>query len=192
MGTKKQETDQTTRTRIAPRSAQENEILSLLQGIVGQSAEQLGGGLGITQQDRDLAAESLGATGDITRRQLEDFIRGANLNLDEQLSSRGIQGSSIESVQRGVIGREGVRQFANIASQERGQQAQLLSQLPFQRNQALLQNLGLGQFIGQFGLQERLAQGTTTGTGTATESGFSFADLASLGQSAGSLGAGGG
>jgi len=194
MGSKTQ--TQTSTSQIKPRSAQEQQLLDMFTKLAKDAGGQLGDfdlssllsgeGLTPTESDIALSEQALGATGDIARRQLQDFVREGNLGLDETLSARGIQGSSIESVSRGLVGRDANRQFANIMDSERRQQADLLAQLPFQRagvqlgaNQALLQQLGLGQFASNFGLQERLGSATTRGK--QKTSGFTIGELAQLG-----------
>lgn len=194
---KKAETSQ--ETQIKPRSAQEQQLLDLFANLTQQAGGQLEGidlssllsGEGLVPQQSDirLAEQAIGATGSIARRELEDFVKQGNLGLDESLSARGIQGSSRESVERGLVQRDANRQAASMLDAESGRQANLLAQLPFQRagvqlnaNQALLARLGLGQFAGNFGLQERLA--STSTQGEQTESGFSAGDLAQLGSAA--------
>lgn len=198
MGEKKQTSQTTSRTTIDPRSQQESQLIRLFQGLANQAGSQLGefdlssllsgDSLVPTDSDFNLANQAIEATGSTARRQLQDFVREGNLGLDETLSARGVQGSSIEAVNRGLVTRDANRQLANILDSERGQQANLLTQLPFQRanvqlgaNQQLLQQLGLGQFASNFGLQERLAQGTTRGSGTQRQSGFSTGDLLETG-----------
>ncbi len=138
-----------------------------------------------TAQDRTLVAEAQNATGDIAKRQLEDLLRTANLGLDESLSARGVQGSSIESAQRAGVARDASRQIADLIDRQRQESASALINLPFQRagvqisaNQALLQQLGLGNVVANQGLQERLSQLTTTNT--QTESGISSGELVQL------------
>ena len=152
-----------------------------------------GEGLQPTASDRQLVETSFGATSDLATRALEDFIRESNLNLDEVLSSRGIQGSSIESVQRGLVGRDATRQLASILDRARGEGAQALMGLPFQRagvqlnaNQALFnQLLGAGGQAANFGLQERIADIDTSGYGSGTQTVTpSFLDYMQAGASA--------
>ncbi len=193
MGQKK--TTQTTETSIAPRTGQEQQLLQALTSLGISSADQLGDlsqlasgqGLVPTSQDQALVEQSIGASSDIARRQLEDFVGQQQLGLDESLSARGVQGSSIESVNRAVIGRDANRQFANLASAEAGRGADALMQLPFQRanvqlnaNQALFQRLsGSSNQVLSQALQERLAQSTSTST--QETSGMSFDEMAQIG-----------
>ena len=189
-------TSQTTSTTIPKRSSQEQRLMDLFEGIASQAGLDLGNldlnsllsgeGLTPTQSDRDLVAQSLGHTGDIVNRQFQDIVRQGNLGLDETLAARGIQGSSRESVERGVVSRDAGRQSANILSGAQQQGAQALQQLPFQRaqaqlsaNQALFQRLGLGQLTLDQSLQERLAQSTSNSE--QTTSGIGIGELASIG-----------
>lgn len=198
-----QKTTQTTTSSIPPRSGQEQQLLQMLTQLGIEGADQLGDlsqlasgqGLVPTAADQSLVEQSIGASSDIARRQLEDFVSQQQLGLDESLSARGVQGSSIESVNRAVIGRDANRQFANLASAEAGRGADALMQLPFQRanvqlnaNQALFQRLaGASQASLSQNLQERLAQGTSTST--QETSGMSFGDMAQIGTQIGAVAA---
>lgn len=202
MGSKKTEQKnwQETRTDMAPRSAGEQEMLNLLQQMASRSGGQIdfqalgdlasGQGLSPTEQDRQMVAENFGLTEDIAKRALEDFVRERNLGLDETLSSRGIQGSSIESVQRGLVDRDATRQLLSMLDRSRQEGNQQLMQLPFQRagmqlgaNQQLFnQLLQGGTTAAQFGLNERIADMDTSGWGTQrTETPYSFIDYSNAG-----------
>jgi len=189
MGSQKTETTsrQETKTQLAPRSAQEQQLLDALSSLTKGAGSQLdldalgrlasGEGLQPTAEDRRLTEESFGLTNQMAERALEDFVREQNLGLDEQLSARGIQGSSIEAVNRGLVRRDAGRQLADILDQSRREETQSLMQLPFQRagmqlnaNQQLFnQIIGGAQQGLQFGLNERIADIDTTGTGEQTE-----------------------
>ena len=169
----------TTQTNTIPQAGGQEAGLRQLLASLGQQAGGQFGDLsqlaqgnigGPTEQDRQLVEQSIGASADIARRELERTLAELQGQLGEQLSSRGIQGSSIEAVQRGQLGARGLDQIANLLSQESAQGGQALMNLPFQRaqtqlgaNQTLLQRLtGTGGLGAQLGLQERLAQGTST------------------------------
>lgn len=188
MGQRKEETTQESRTTtdLAPRTEQEQQMLDLLANAATQAGGALdvgaigkllsGEGLMPTESDRALVEESFGATEDLATRALESFVRQGNLGLDETLSSRGIQGSSIEAVQRAVVNRDAQQQLANILDKTRGESAQALMGLPFQRagvqlnaNQALFnQLLGGATNAATFGLNERIADIDTSGYGKST------------------------
>ncbi|HUW10462.1 MAG TPA: hypothetical protein VM537_12095 [Anaerolineae bacterium] len=193
MGNKK--STQTSTTSIAPAGGQEQQMMALLSKLGIESADQLsnlgnlanGQGLVPNSQDRALVEQSIGASSDMARRQLQGFVEQQQLGLDDSLSARGVQGSSIESMNRAVIGRDANRQFANMASQEQQQGAQALMQLPFQRanvqlnaNQALFQRLsGASNQVLSQSLQDRLANQTQTST--QEESGMSFNEMGQIG-----------
>lgn len=186
-----------TTTNVVPGAgAGEKEMQELLLQLMRQAGSQFdvggiasGQGLVPSEADQRLVEESIGAASDIGRRELDEFLRGRQLQFDEVASARGIQGSSIEAVQRGQIEKEGVRQFADMLSRQTQQGSQALMQLPFQRtqaqlgaNQQLLQAILGGGGTGlQAGLQERLA-----GTTTTTEQPLGPGDLLNLGGQLGS------
>jgi len=190
MGTQKTETTsrQSTETDLADRSPEEQQMIDLLKKAAGGVSDQLdpaaigkllsGEGLMPSQGDKDLVAESFGATKDMATRALEDWMREQQGGLDETLSARGIQGSSIESVQRGLVNRDATRQLADILDKSRGEGAQALMTMPFQRagmqlnaNQQLFnQLLGSGGNVANFGLQERVADIDTSGTASGEQS----------------------
>lgn len=173
-------------------------MLNLLSQLATQAGGQLdtnllsqlasGQGLQPTGQDQQLVENSFNATSDIAKRSLEDFIKQSNLGLDETLSSRGLQGSSIEAVDRSLVNRDAGRQLANILSQARGEASNALLQIPFQRantqlnaNQALFnQLLQSASGVTQYGLNERVANINTYGQGTQTRTPGAF-DYAQLG-----------
>lgn len=191
-------TTTTQETTIPGRGADESAILSLLRQITQDAGAQLGdlsglaqgdlGQLGPTEGDRELVRKSIGATRDIAQREIESLLAELKGQLGEQLGARGVQGSSIEAVQSGILSRDAGRQVADLLSQAQGQSAQALMNLPGQRagiqigaNQALFQRLiGAGGTGLNFGLGERAAQGTTTTTNP-----FGFADLAQIGANVG-------
>ena len=202
MGSKKTESSsrQETRTDLRPRTAQEQQMLDLLTRQAQSAGSQIdldaigqlasGEGLQATDADRQLVEENFGLTNDLATRALEDFVRQANLGLDESLSARGIQGSSIESVNRGLVNRDATRQLANILDQQSMRSNDQLMQLPFQRagmqlnaNQALFnQLLGGATNAATFGLNERIADIDTQGWGTGTQTTpYSFIDYMNAG-----------
>ena len=176
MGQQSQQT-QTTQTDVPAATGNEAQLLNLLSQLGLSAGGQLGdlsalaaGQMGApTQADRDLVEQSVGASTDIARRQLEQEIQQLMAQMDEQLAARGIQGSSIEAVNRGQVFGRGLDQIANMLSQQQAMGAQSLMNLPFQRaqtqigaNQALMQRLtGTAGAVMGTGLQERLAGATT-------------------------------
>jgi len=172
---------QTTESTKTIKGASGNE--AALNDLFTQLAKQAGANLGDlgdlggtpTGADQALIDQSIGASSDIARRELEKTLQQIMAQQSEALAARGIQGSSIESMMAGQVGSEGLRQFANQLSGEQQQGAQALMNLPFQRgqlelgrNQALMQRLtSLGGAVQQGGLQERL---NTIGSKTTQES----------------------
>lgn len=173
MGTK------TTTTNTIPEAGRQesgvrNQLEQLMQSLQGQFGDlgglaqgQLGG---VTADDLALITNTLDRTRDITQRNLGSLSQEGQARLSEQLSSRGISGASIESVDRAILERDLTRQGSNLLDQSRIEANQALMQLPFQRaqvqlgaNQTLLQGLlGAANPLLQ-GLQtDRLAQGTQT------------------------------
>ena len=195
MGSRK--TTERVETTMRPRSAQEQQMLNLLSQFAQQSGGQLdmralgqlasGQGLQSTPEDQRLVEQAFTSTSDIAKRSLEDFVRAGNLGLDETLSARGVQGSSIEGIERGMLNRDATRQLATMLDQARGQSAQALMQMPFQRagvqlsaNQQLFNQLLQGASgASQFGLQERIADIDTIGK---TKTPFSFGEALDIGQ----------
>jgi hypothetical protein len=187
------QTQETTKT-ISSASGNEaamNELFTMLAQQAGGQLGNLGPEMlgGPTAADRDLVAGSIGASTDIAKRELEVAMQQIMAQLSEQLASRGIQGSSIESMMAGQVGSQGLRSIADLVSQQQAQGGQALLNLPFQRaqteigrNQALLQRLtSLGGAVQQGGLQERLNTigSTTTAKQSATDTAMQ------LGQTAG-------
>ncbi len=171
--------------------------------LFAQIAQQAGGNLGSladldltpNSQDQALVDQSIGASSDIARRELEKTLQQIMAQQSESLAARGIQGSSIESMMAGQVGSEGLRQFANQLSGQQQQGAQALMNLPFQRgqmelgrNQALMQRLtSLGGAVQQGGLQERL---NTIGSTTTQTQQPGMAELMQLGASVGGMATG--
>jgi len=175
-------TTQDTSRTISGASGHEQALQQLFAQLAKSAGGQLGdlSGLasgqlqGPTAADQSLVEQSFGATADMARRGIDDEVTRLMSQLDEQLASRGIQGSSIESVNRGQVFGQGVNRMADVLSQLQGQQGQALMNLPFQRaqtqlgaNNALFQQIaGLGSPVLNAGLQERLNTINTSTTST--------------------------
>jgi len=192
-----QTTKQTTKNQINAQSASERQAMeSLLQGATsaGQQMGDLsaiaGGDMGMpTAYDQQLVEQSIGASTDIAERELRRRLEEMMAQYGEQMSARGIQGSSIEAMGAGQIYSGGLDQLANIISQGQGQGATALMNLPMQRaqtqigaNQALFQRLvGGAQPVMQAGLTERL---NTMTTQTKTQKPIDWANIALRGAAA--------
>lgn len=173
---------QTTETTLPPASAGETDIINLLRKFAKGGMSQLGdiGGLARgdmsafapTQADRDLVAQNIGFTADISRRSLEDQLAQMSAGLDEQYADRGISGASGEAFDRAILKRDALRQIASQLDQSRIEGNQALMNLPGQRagialnaNQLLYNRILGGLQPALAGLQTpRLAQGKTTQT----------------------------
>jgi hypothetical protein len=188
------ETKTTQTTTIPGAGGAEQSIIRLLQQLAQQSGGQLGdlsklaaGDIGgPTGQDMQLIADSIGRIAEITNREIARSSQQGQAQLGEQLLGRGVSGSSSESVQRAILESGLQDQLANTLSRAQAQGSQTALQLPFQRaglqlsaNQQLFNQLiGAGLPVAQMGLQERIAQPTTTQT---QEQGFGFNDIVALG-----------
>lgn len=186
---------QTTETTLPPASAGEKDIINLLRKFAKGGMDQLGdlGGLargdmsafGPTQADRDLVAQNIGFTADISRRSLEDQLAQMSAGLDEQYADRGISGASGEAFDRAILKRDALRQIANQLDQSRIEGNQALMNLPGQRagialnaNQLLYNRILGGLQPALAGLQTpRLAQAKTTQK--STPGGMDYFKLAS-------------
>ena len=165
----------TTTRELGTQSAEAGNFMQMLQQLAEQAGVQLGdlgdiagGDLSATPEDRRLIEESAGAASDIARRQAEDAYTFARGQTEETLISRGVDDSTIGAVTEAIQGKQYQQQLADIASQQQGQVASGLMQMPFQRaeaqisaNQAILQRIlgGSGQVL-NYDLQTRL--GSTT------------------------------
>lgn len=166
----------------------EQNLLQLMSQLASGQAGQLGdlSGLaagqigGPTGADQELIAQTIGRAGEAARGALQtqgDILAAQGR---EQLTSRGVSGSSAE-VLGTLLNQLGTQQSISqsiLGQQQQG--AQALMNLPFQRaqtqlsaNQALFnQILGAGQLPIQSLLQERIAQPTQTMTTQQSPLGF--------------------
>lgn len=124
---------------------------------------------GPNQYDLDLVQQSIGATGDMARRQMQMASTQGQAQLGEVLSSKGQTSSSIEDVKRMLMELGFDQNVANMVNQQQIQGSQALMQLPFQRanTQMNANQLLFNQLTGSAGMNlqtqlgERLAQTTT-------------------------------
>lgn len=89
--------------------------------------------LGVTPQDRALVEQSIGAAGDIARRELERQMPQLLDQASASAGARGISGGSGEVASRAIVGAEAQRSLADMLSRESIAGGQALLQLPFQR-----------------------------------------------------------
>lgn len=169
------DTETKTTTTIPGRSSQEEQIMQLLSRLAQQSGGQPGDlsklaqGIlgGPTTADKQLVAQSIGFAGEQARNQLSTLLPYLAAQQREAL---GGQMGSEETVQAilGGLGQQQQLTSSLLAQQQQGGQA--LMQLPFQRAQTQLsanqqlfnQIAGTANPLLQYGLQERVAQPTTT------------------------------
>ena len=171
-----------TKTTIPGASNQETEIRRLMQMLAEGGAGQLGDlsklaqgdltGLGPSGQDTQLVADSIGRARSIGEREANAASGEQQARLGELLSSMGMQGSSSEFVQRGMVSQDAQRMILNMIDQAQMAGGQALMNLPFQRanvamsaNQSLFNQIaGMANPLQQSLLQERMAQPTETQT----------------------------
>jgi hypothetical protein len=193
MGSSKETTTQT--NTIPGVGAQEGRMRDVLgqlaSGVqMGDISNLTSGNLQITAEDRALIEEisklSQRAAGDTIRSNAADTM-GA---IESNALDRGIGSSTIESVNKAVGMRQMQQSLDQSAitgqvtnAQQLREQALSRAGIQLNANQLLLQRiLGGAQSLAGLGLQERLAQGTTT---EVTEKPFDWAALMST---AGDLG----
>jgi hypothetical protein len=152
------------------------------------------GNISASDSDRKFIEIAQNAAAEIARKQAENNFASQKGQVEGRLLDKGMEGGSIEQVVTALMGKSNQDALNNIALQQQGQTAEQMTSLPFQRagvqlsaNQMLLQKLlGTSQPVLQAGLQERLAQTTTTSTGDP------FGTLAGLGMQVGTMFAPGG
>jgi hypothetical protein len=174
MGTKT-----TTETSTIPgRTGQEEEMQRLLAYLAEQASAQMGdlsalasGDMRATGDDRRFLGEAVGAGRDIAERQARSAYEDSTRMVEEDLAARGMDQSTIAAVVQALQGREYQRTLADVGSRAQEQTATGMLTLPMQRadaqlnaNRLLLERLmGGAGTLSAHGLQERLAQLTTTG-----------------------------
>jgi hypothetical protein len=128
------------------------------------------GNISASESDRQFIELAQNSAAEIARKNAENNFASQKRGVEEQLLSKGMEGSSIEAVQTALLGKSNQDALNNISLQQQGQAAEQMTSLPFQRagvqlsaNQLLLQKLlGAANPVMQQSLQERLAQRTTT------------------------------
>ncbi len=180
MGALSATSESNTQNSIPGANKDEQALLKLFAQIAKQAGGQMGdlsklasgdySALGPTGADQELVSKSIGAARDMAARNAEFTTAEQQAQLGETLASKGIQGSSIESVQRALLQRDAQRQIGNNVDQATIEGGQALLNLPGQRaqiqltaNQELMNRLsGAGGVSLQSMLQARLAQGKQT------------------------------
>ena len=165
----------TTTRELGEQSPEAQNFMKMLSQMAEQAGVQLGdlsgiagGDLSATAGDRKLIEESAGAAFDIAQRQAEDAYTFAKGQTEETLLQRGVDDSTIGAVTTALQGKQYQQTLADISSQQQGQVASGLMQMPFQRaeaqisaNQAILQRIlgGSGQVL-NYDVQSRLGAGS--------------------------------
>ena len=144
----------TTTEKVQGPGSQENELLQqlmkMVQGAGGAidmaALGKLASGQmqGPTESDYNLVQQSIGRTGEMAQREFQRQAGQQNAAIGENLTSRGIKGSSAELLQNLLGGQEMQGRLADLMAQSQNQGGQALMQLPFQRNE---QQMGANQLL---------------------------------------------
>ncbi len=171
--------DQTTTqtSEIGQASPEANQMIQVLtqlaqSGQLGDLSQLASGNIQANASDRALVEGATGAAYDTAARQAEQAYRDTQGQVEETLLQRGMDDSTVGAVTQAIQGREYQRQLGDIASQQQGQTAQGLMQMPLQRagmqvdaNRAILERI-LGGTSGVMGhnIQQQLGNVTQTMT----------------------------
>lgn len=184
---------QTQTNTIPGMGQQESEARALLAKLTGQMGGQMGdlgdlakGNFSFSPQDAALIQQIQRLTQEQARSGIQDNAALAMNSVEGNLLSRGLGGSSIEAVNKAMIGRQMSDALNQSTIQGQITSAQQLRQAALDRagiklnaNQLLLQKiLGSAGTLADLGLKERMAQTTTTQT---TEKPFDWGQAAGLG-----------
>ena len=177
MGTKKETSTQS--TTIGDIGQQEQSARDLLAQLAQSGVSQQGdltdlanGNLTLRPQDIALIQQIQQLSQEQARVGLQDNAKFAMNSVEGDLTARGLDDASIEAVNKALIGRNLQDSLDKSTIQGQITSAEQLRQAPLDNanvklssNQLLLQKiLGGANSVAGLGLQERLAQQTTTGT----------------------------
>lgn len=171
MGKKTESTSgsSSSKVTIGKAGADELAIREQLAAIIRDAAPQFGnlselagGRISFTQDDQSFLDQITKAQTDMERRERADLRLEGSRALDQSLGARGMEGSSIEAVERAIMERDLMRRSEDSSSKRQ----MLAAQLPYQRaeaqmgaNRLLLERLlGAANPALQASLSERLAQ----------------------------------
>lgn len=203
MGDKK--TVSTQQTTIGSAGAQEQGARDILSQLASSGVDQMGnlsdlasGNLSLSPQDTALIQQIQRLSQEQARIGVQDNATLAMNQVEGNLSARGLDNSSIEAVDKALIGRQLQQSLDQSTIQGQITSADQMRKsvydnagIKLNANQLLLQQILGGANSGaNLGLQERLAQGTTTST--QTQKGGQWADLAQTAARAGTAYATGG
>ncbi len=114
------------------------ERIRKLQSQLGSGTARIQGDIrnldfGITDQDKQQVEDSIGATSDMARSNLEKALPGILAQISGQTGARGLAGSSIEANNRAGAGAQALQGLQEILAREQSQGAMSLLQIPGQR-----------------------------------------------------------
>lgn len=192
MGSQKQETTQT--VTLPGMGDTERQARSLLSSLSSSGMDQLGNLSELAKGNVNLSPQMSALIEEINRRSMEQARAEARRNYEDMSSTvmdssleAGISGSSADAVNRAILGRQlqgtldaTTRQGQINSAEQMRQSAFDSAGVQLNANQLLLQRIlqGAGS-LAEMGLQERLAQPTTTTT--QKTGGMSWNSLAQLG-----------
>jgi hypothetical protein len=169
-----------TTNRAGPQSAEAQRAMQLMLGTMQDAAQSAGNindllktGFSVSPQDVQFAREANQASMDMARNQVQSNMPFMARMLQEAGLSKGQEGSTIDAINSALLGRESLLSLNNLASQQAGQTAQTLLNLPMQRmgmqlegNNALLSSLLQGgqSMLGYDAAMRQLNQTTTSKT----------------------------
>jgi len=177
-----QQTTQTRSVTFDEMGQQEASMRAVLEQLAQRGMLQLGdmssltsGRMDITPQDEAFIRQISALTGELQRGQAQQNYDTMSQQVEGQLLSRGLEGSSIEAVNQALLGRQlqqsldqGALQNQITSAQQLQQQAQNRAAVQLNANQLLLnQILNSAQGLAGMSLQERLTGQTITQTAEA-------------------------
>lgn len=186
-------TESTQQTAIPGMGGSARRMQELLEQAAIAASQELGGPISAdaTPEQLQHIQDIQERTGGVAMSQMRAALEQSMGQVEGAALERGIEGSSIESVMQAINARDMQRQMNEFIQSQAGQAGEMALNSGFQnaniqlnRNQQLLQQLlGTTGQIGQTNIQERLAQGSTTGT----QDVGAFGALTQLGSAAGNI-----
>ncbi len=168
----------TTKESIPGAGGQEQQIMAQLMKLINRSGSQMGdlsqlasGQMqGPSAADYDLVQQTIGRTGEMAQREFQRQAGQMNAGIGENLTSRGMKGSSVEMLQNLLGGQEMQGRLADLMAQSQNQGGQALMDMPFRRAETQMgaNQLLANMLMGASGpalqnlLTSRMANRTTT------------------------------
>ena len=139
-------------TRTLPgMGGQEQTMRALMAQLAKSGVGQMGdmgalasGQMSITPEDENLIRRIGEITNQMQRQQARGHFEDMSGAVEDQLLSRGMEGSSIEAVNQALLGRQLQQSLDQGSLQQQATGAQQLQQMPFQRGQM---QLGANQLL---------------------------------------------